>query len=514
MNDRGRRSSRVDAPWAPVSGLRSSVLQWSLKTEDRGPTASSAFTRAHGFIDAAIDDASLAAFRILFGGLMAVAMVRFIALGWVDEFYVRPAFHFTWALAPWVRPLPPALMHLLFVLLAVLPIGIAAGVYSRACAALFFAGFTYVELIDKTTYLNHYYLVSLLSALLVVVPAHRLWALDTRWRGRQHEERDARAWSINILRFQIAVVYVFAGLAKISHDWLVDAQPLRIWLAARSDLPVVGPVLDHAWTAHIFSWCGAFYDLSIVFFLLSRRTRPWAFAAVIVFHAVTALLFPIGMFPWIMIVATTIFFPPDWPRRLLRGAPEGAPYVRRSRRYVFHVRGAHEGTPSVGTSSARVARHSLALMAIHVAIQIAVPLRGYWPGTDPEWTGRGFNYAWRVMIAEKAGAADFIVSQRSTGARWHVASRDYITERQEKMMGQDPFMVRSLAQHIADDFRERGIADVEVHADSFATLNGRPLQRLIRADVDLAEATPPDWIVPLDRARLDLDLASFDQPDQ
>ena len=70
--------------------------------------------------------------------------------------------------------------------------------------------------------------------------------------------------------------------------------------------------------AYAFSWFGAAYDLAIVFFLLSRRTRLAAYATVIVFHVMTAVLFPIGMFPWIMIVATLVFFPPDWPRRLDR----------------------------------------------------------------------------------------------------------------------------------------------------------------------------------------------------
>ena len=55
-------------------------------------------------LDTPIDAASLAAFRILFGLLMAASMVRFMALGWVDEFYVVPAFHFTWELFPWVAP--------------------------------------------------------------------------------------------------------------------------------------------------------------------------------------------------------------------------------------------------------------------------------------------------------------------------------------------------------------------------------------------------------------------------
>lgn len=64
-------------------------------------------------------------------------------------------------------------------------------------------------------------------------------------------------------------------------------------------------------------------------------------------------------------------------------------------------------------------------------------------------------------------------------------------------MAQDPFMVRALARHIAADLRQRGFAGVEVRADSFASLNGRALQRLIDPEVDLAaSALPEDWIVP------------------
>src|SRR5215475_5909182 len=98
---------------------------------------------------APVDGASLAAFRILFGATMAAAAVRFLALGWVDELYVQPAFHFTWAWFPWVRPLPGPLMHLHFVVLATLAVAIALGWRYRICAPLFFVAFTYVELIDK-----------------------------------------------------------------------------------------------------------------------------------------------------------------------------------------------------------------------------------------------------------------------------------------------------------------------------------------------------------------------------
>jgi hypothetical protein len=158
-----------------------------------------AFRPGRRLLWSAIDPASLAAFRILFGLVMAASTIRFIVLGWIDEFYVLPTFHFTWAPFPWIAPVPAMWMHVLFIALAVLAIGIAAGYRYRLCAALFFTGFTYVELIDKTTYLNHYYLVSLLSGLLVVLPANATWSVDA-WRLPRVRAGSIPAWTINLLR--------------------------------------------------------------------------------------------------------------------------------------------------------------------------------------------------------------------------------------------------------------------------------------------------------------------------
>src|SRR4026209_1618252 len=116
-----------------------------------------------GLVQKPVDLASLAAFRIMFGLLMAAGIIRFRAKGWVSELYTKPLFHFSYPGFEWVRALPEGFMQAHFVFLALLALGIAAGLFYRVCIALFFVGFTYVELIDQTLYLNHYYLVSLLS---------------------------------------------------------------------------------------------------------------------------------------------------------------------------------------------------------------------------------------------------------------------------------------------------------------------------------------------------------------
>ena len=121
-----------------------------------------------------------------------------------------------------------------------------------------------------------------------------------------------------VLRAQLAVVYVMAGLAKLNGDWLGRGEPMGMWLASRTDLAVVGPLLDEPWAGRVASWAGVVFDLTIVGWLLWRRSRPWAYVAVVAFHVITWLLFPIGVFPWVMLAGTLIFFPPDWPLRRRR----------------------------------------------------------------------------------------------------------------------------------------------------------------------------------------------------
>src|SRR5262245_20283506 len=101
--------------------------------------AGSGFRGPASFVDLAcrpVDIGSLAAFRVLFGAVMAIGMVRFIAAGWVHDLYIAPRFFFPFEGFEWARPWPGAWMYVHFTGLAVLATGIASGFCYRACAAL------------------------------------------------------------------------------------------------------------------------------------------------------------------------------------------------------------------------------------------------------------------------------------------------------------------------------------------------------------------------------------------
>ena len=120
-----------------------------------------------------VSGASVATFRAVFGIVALVAIIRMFAHGWIDALYVEPAHHFTYPGFGWVRPLPDWGMYLLFAVIGALSVCIAIGYRYRLSVALFFLGFTYAELIDRTTYLNHHYWMSLLALLMVFLPLNQ-----------------------------------------------------------------------------------------------------------------------------------------------------------------------------------------------------------------------------------------------------------------------------------------------------------------------------------------------------
>jgi vitamin K-dependent gamma-carboxylase len=426
------------------------------------------------WLTAPVDIASLALFRALFGLVMAGSTLRYLLKGWVETQLLLPSFHFSYPgfsfVVPWSRPL--MLAHLLLQLVSAVLVCI--GFCTRGAALTFLCTFAYVELIDRAAYLNHYYLVTLLALLLTVFPAGKACSVDARM-APQRALTSIPRWILLTFRLQVAVVYLFAGLAKLQPDWLFAAQPLKLWLSARSDLPWLGAWLAWPITAHLASWLGAVFDLTIVPVLLWPRTRLLGVLAALSFHLLTGLLFPIGIFPWLMTAAMTLLLAPDWPRRL--GL---LPAVSSARSATLHV--------------------SCTWFALLCCLfNVLLPLTRHMMHRDAAWTGQGFDFSWRVMVAEKAGSVEYELIDRNTGAHQRVRARDYLVAWQERALIQDPALITQLAHEIARQVRAGEGRDVAVHAHAFASLNGRPAQRFVDERVDLSHSTVPPPALPLGR---------------
>jgi vitamin K-dependent gamma-carboxylase len=421
---------------------------------------------------------SVAVVRMCFGAVIVISATRILARGWVEQLWVDPAMLLGWPGMQVTAPPAPALRAVV-VGIGLCGVAIAAGVATRVAAGAFLLGFGYLELLDRTTYLNHYWAITLLAVLLVALPADGVPTVT-----RRRVARGIPAWTLWLLRGQVATVYVFAAIAKIDADWLLRGEPLTTWLAARTDLPLVGPLLGLPGAGLIASWAGLLFDLTIVGWLWWRPTRLVAMIAVMAFHAGTWLLFPqIGVFPLLMVGLATLWLPPAWPVAALRrvGVTTSQPSPLRDVRAV-------PGTV-------------LAAAGVWMLVQIALPLRHVAIPGDVQWTEEAGRFSWRVMAEEKVGWARFELTDPSTGTSDTVNISDVLTPNQAHVAAIRPDLLHQVAHLLADQRETRTGIRPRVRVDAWVTWNGRPHAPLVDPTVDLA-AQPwrhgrhQPWILP------------------
>ncbi len=379
--------------------------------------------------------------------------------------------------------------YLLFGVCGAAAILIALGYKYRMAMLIFFLSFTYIELMDKTTYLNHYYFISGLSFLMLFLPANAYFSLDASQNPKRAFQQ-IPVWTINSLKLLLGIVYFYAGLAKLNSDWLLKAMPLKIWLPAKFDIPLLGNLLSQEWVQYAFSWVGAGYDLAIPFLLLYKKTRTFAFVLVVIFHVLTRVLFPIGMFPYIMIICTLIFFDASLHHKILTLVAKLFQIAKTKfdtgKAYVFQKN--------------TIGQLKYAVVLLFFAFQVLVPFRYLlYPG-ELFWTEQGYRFSWRVMLTEKSGYAQFKIVDGVSQRWFYVDNSDFLSPFQEKQMAFQSDFILEYAHYLKEYFENDGHQKVAVYVDSQVALNGRLSTTFVDPKVDLAQEKESfkhkNWIIP------------------
>lgn len=429
-----------------------------------------------------VDAASLTLFRIGFGAIAVWWAIDYLFRGRMHAVYVAPQFHFTYYGFDWVQPWPGGGMYLHFIALTLFAFCIAAGLLYRWFACLFALGVTYVFLLDRTNYQNHYYLLVLVSWMMVLLPLNRMWSLDAI-NGRVRSSQSVPRWALWLAQFHVGVPYLFGGLAKFEVDWFAGA-PLRQTLQAHDWWPIVGPWFHYEAVVQLFIWGGLLFDLLVVPMLLWRPTRIPAYLLCVFFHLMNSQLFSIHIFPWLMILATTLFFEPDWPRKIFRLPPARIPAA----------------VPVSWASLSQGSRACVLLACLYCTFHCTWPFRHYlYPGRA-SWTEQGHFFAWRMMLRGKTVALRFYVTDPQTGQTQIPDLRPILSPVQVGVFARDPEMILHLAHYIADLYRNEAELEVEVRALVLTSLNGRKPQLQIDPNVDLAKQPrgfhQRPWIMP------------------
>jgi len=445
-----------------------------------------------------IDASSLAVFRIMFGGMLLFESVNYGLFLCLDCMYRSSSLLFKYHRFEWVNLWPGIGLEIHFLVMALSAIGIMLGLYYRISIIVFALCFSYLFFLDQALYLNHFYLAILFCSIMIFVPAHHYWSLDAR-RKPEIASNTVPAWSRLWLVVQLEIVLIYAGVAKLNLDWL-NLEPMRLWMNDQSQH-------SHA----IFQWLTqdpgialASYGVILLHIvgaplLLWRKTRLAVFLLYCVFHIINALVFNIGIFPWMTAAATLMLFDPDWPKQFYRWFRSKQGFLVSEALTRKSINQNTNSLPGINMMNIAI----VLLVSSWLVVQVVVPLRHWFIPGNVAWNEGGHRFSWRMKLRDKRGTAKFYVVVNDKSGLL-VDSNQHLNRRQVRKMSCNPDLIWQYAQFLEDEYTKKSDDDVKVYVDALCSLNTREPANLINRLVDLTsiERTEPvqKWVLPMTKA--------------
>jgi vitamin K-dependent gamma-carboxylase len=254
-----------------------------------------------------VDNSPLIVFRIAF--YLIIAYECIFALLHINVAPQPPHPHFTFIGFECLGFLEGKWLAALFSVLFISSLLSSVGLYYRISSIISAFLWTIFYFSDKSVYNNHYYLMMLLLWFLTLVPAHERYSFDCK-RSPNIASNLCKNWHLQIFVLQIFLLYFFAGITKISSDWL-HGYPEKLWLPQLKVFWPLTVLFKQSWFALFVSFISLLFDITIVPLLLFKPTKNIALWLAVIFHILNSMIFNIGTFPYTCVVLLIFFAPND-----------------------------------------------------------------------------------------------------------------------------------------------------------------------------------------------------------
>ncbi len=425
-----------------------------------------------------IDNSALIVFRIIFGLLCFLESVGAIITGWVKTTLIDPKFTFNFIGLDFLQPLSGNGMYFYYAVMGVFGLFIMLGYKYRFSMFCFTIMWSATYLMQKASYNNHYYLLMLLSSIMVFLPAHKYASIDAKLKPNI-KSYSMPNWCKWVFVIQLFIVYTYASVAKLYPDWL-DTTVIELLMRGKKNYVLIGDLLQQKWMHYLLAYGGILFDGLVIPLLLFKPTRKYIFFISIFFHVFNSVVFQIGIFPYLSLAFTLFFFEPQTIQRLFL---KSKPFYNDTEVTIPNYR-----TPAI------------AIFSIYFLIQIGLPLRHHFIEDDVLWTEEGHRLSWRMMLRVKSGNATYKVENKATGKIVNINLEDYLTKKQQRLATSKPDVIWQFSQHLKKEFQAKG-EDVAVYVSCKLSVNGKPYKTLINPEVDLANVEwntfkHSNWILP------------------
>ena len=430
-----------------------------------------------------VDSSWAALFRITLGAGLFIRVAWLLLAGY-DAYLYSSKLHLPYYGFEWI-PVSPALVQFsLFATLATSAL-LLLGRAPRLMAALSLLFFGYFFIVDRTNFSNLNYATLWLVFWACFMPLGERASLDQR---RRHDLDASRLssptmprWHLWTARAQLGVMYFFAGVVKVSEEWL-SGDVFLVNIEEASNFDALIPFASSPPFLMFSAIGGMLFDLLIAPLLWWRRTRLLGVVALIAFHGINTLTLDLGLLPLILLAITLATFT----------SPERAASILEK----------HEPAPpaDAAPSTPRHPNLTLALLSLGLTFHLVFPMRYLaYPG-DPHWHGHGRDGAWWLRSFSLKSSAKFYASgvgpDGAPITRQKIDVLSYIHSHQSFFV-HHPYTLVAFTHVVADDLRDQGWSEVSIHADITTRLNLRETTRFVPGDVDLSR-------VPLARDMTDL----------
>ncbi len=435
--------------------------------------------------------AALGLFRALFGIMLLVELFYFFDT--YTEYFEGHFWHFPYHYLSFLKPPSSVVLKTLVGLGILSSFLVILGWFTRVGLLLSGGIFTYIWLLDKTFFNNHYYLISLLCLLLLFTQS------DARFSLRKTKITHLPNWQYFIFYVQFLIVFFCSGLAKCNAEWfsgaVAEATIANRNLAGTSMESIVYLAMTYG---------GVLFDLLVGWLLFWKPTRRYAVVGLIAFNLLNIFFFnfnndptdtvnlgSIGYFPYLMLATSVLYLDiPYWLNKF------------RTKPQLPQKKKAKKQQQTTATVLAPTARFVLPILAVYFAVQILLPFRHLTQPGYVDWNGKGYYFSWRMKNFVKNGEFQFYGFDRATGESVY----DYNFNNMEVAFAQKaalfPSLVWQMAHCIKQYHMEQGTDLPLIRVDYKTTFNKHEKQYGIDPSVNLSEVgyhpwRKDDWIQPL-----------------
>ena len=411
---------------------------------------------------------SIALFRLCFSAILLLQTYHFMVNGFIDRNIIKPA-----VLFPFIDGLHPVSntnLILISYIMLISNIGMLLNKFSRFSTIIFFSCFTYFWILDKGYFNNHYYFISLICFIIFLVEKESSFSKNIY----------TPKISIFSLQLLVFIVYFIAGLNKLNPYWLLDFQPIRHILELKADI-TNNTFFKKEILIMSMSYLGALFDLLIGFFLFFKRTKLFAFLAIVLFHLTNYWIFKdvgeIGVFPFLMISTIIIFVDPIYLNKVFR----------------LHDK------PIVQKTNSRLLNKFLVGFLI---IQIILPFRHFLFHGHVDYNGIGQRFSWRMKIMYKESEINYFITDLMTREKYNVNIETMLTSKQYNNLKYFPDLIVPLAKKIQIEALEKfDLKHAKITCEYQTSFMGKNKQLLFSPTLDLTKIKksqmPNKWLFPL-----------------